>query len=70
MSFEHSRFKEDIYYGMPHEPIKNAFIGITYPDSTYEIMRKDTKWYSIEYVCSGYHFFSCKRGLIILGKSL
>ena len=55
MSFEYSRFIEDIYihYGMPNDPIKKAYIGITYPDSTYEIIRKDTRWYSIEYVYSG-----------------
>ena len=54
MSFEHSRFNEDIYiyYGMPNDPIKKAFVGITFPDDTYEIKRNCT-WYSIEYVYSG-----------------
>ncbi|MBR5152304.1 MAG: helix-turn-helix transcriptional regulator [Clostridia bacterium] len=54
MSFSHSRFHEDIYiyYGMPGDPIKKAFIGITFPDSTYEISRT-VPWYSIEYVYSG-----------------
>lgn len=55
MSFKYSCYKEDIYihYGMPHDPIKRAIMGITFEDPTYEIMRKDAGVYSIEYVYSG-----------------
>lgn len=56
MSFEYSCFKEDIYiyYGMPDDPIQKALLGITYEDSSYEIIRNDNNGiYSIEYVYSG-----------------
>ena len=55
MSKKYSRFNEDIYlyYGLEHNPIKRALIGITFPDVTYEVVRDVSTVYSIEYVYSG-----------------
>lgn len=48
-------FKEEIYtyIGSSRTPILSALAGISFPDPTYEIMRKNSNSYSIEYIYEG-----------------
>lgn len=48
-------FKEEIYQyiGTPYTPILHSLSGISFPDPTYEMKRKNSYLYSLEYVYEG-----------------
>ena len=48
-------FKEEIYQyiGSPDTLILHSLAGISYPDPTYEMYRKNSDLYSLEYVYEG-----------------
>lgn len=53
--YAYSPFDEDIYIfrGIQYSPLKEYWVGITYPDTNYEIVKKNTQMFSIEYLYEG-----------------